>query len=785
MAIARWCGNITGGGRRPSLSCQHLSSSGLAFASALTQGLGSASAPKKIGLLQSDVPFALLKVGIDLGSPVALAYEVRCTFAFDGKIETMRIDFGQRMETATIMKKACLYLCKASSHNLAQKQEYRSIRRITIMTKAIMIARVAVMLLSCTAFAILSGGAVQAQEDDAVSAEAAKAIYKGRPYSPYADRNFPTMVLFGDTHVHTALSADAGGGGTRLLPRDAYRFARGEQVISNTGQPVKLQTPMDFFMITDHTDGMGAIVDILKGAPSIMADPIGKKLHDDFAKGGDAAGQAAKDMTAMFAQGKVPPALNYQPGNPAYRTTWEDIVAAAEEYNDPGKFSTLIAFEWTSLVKGNNLHRNVIFRDNADKTTQVLPFTTTAPTGSPDPRDLWKWLQNYEDNTGGQVLAIPHNGNLSNGMMFPEVDDFDGKKPLGADYAKTRQKWERLYEATQIKGDGEAHPLLSPTDEFADFETWDQGNLDLSEKKTPEMLPHEYARSGLKLGLELEAKLGTNPYKFGMVGASDTHTGLSTPDNDNFFGKFAQYEPSPTRAIHLSRKAGQEGGKDLYSWQYITGGLTAVWATENSRTAIWDSMHRREVYATTGPRMRVRFFGGFDFTAADAAGRNLAEVGYRKGVPMGSDISNAPAGKAASFLVFAMRDPVGANLDRVQIIKGWLDKDGKAQEKVYDVAWSGDRKLDAKGKLPPVGDTVDLSVPSWTNTIGAPEIGTMWTDPDFDPKLKAFYYARVLEIPTPRWTAYDKVKFNIIDMPKEIPLKQQERAYTSPIWYSP
>lgn len=624
---------------------------------------------------------------------------------------------------------------------------------------------------------------VSAQEIDE-PAKDATSVYKARPYSPYADRDFPTMVLFGDTHVHTALSADAGGGGTRLLPRDSLRFARGEQVISNTGQPVKLRTPFDFYMITDHSDGMGAIVDILRGAPGVVSDPIGKELHDAFAQGGAIAGQAAKRMTALFAQGQMPEALNYQPGNPAYRATWEDIVAATEEFNDPGKFTTLFAFEWTSLVKGNNLHRNVIFRDNPDRVLQVVPYTTTPPQGSPDPRDLWKWMQVYEEKTGGQALAIPHNGNLSNGMMFPLVDDFDGGKALDAEYAKSRAKWEVLYEATQIKGDGEAHPFLSPEDEFADFETWDQGNLDLSEKKKPEMLPSEYARSGLKRGLELEATLGVNPYKFGLVGASDTHTGLTTPDNDNFFGKFAQYEPNPERATHVSRKAQQEGGKDLYAWQYITSGLTAVWSTENSRTAIWDAMHRKEVYATTGTRIRVRFFGGYDFTADDALGRDLAEVGYSKGVPMGADLAKAPAAKAPSFLVYALRDPVGANLDRVQIIKGWLGEDGKAQEKVYDVAWSGDRKPDAKGKLPPVGDTVNLDIPSWTNTIGAPELGTVWVDPDFDPSTTAFYYARVIEIPTPRWTAYDRVKFDL-DLPSDIPLKTQERAYTSPIWYSP
>ena len=639
-----------------------------------------------------------------------------------------------------------------------------------------------IVSIAAMALAFLALPAV-AQEGDEPNA-LTPSIQKGRPYSPYADRSFPTNVYFGDTHVHTALSADAGGGGTRLLPRDSYRFARGEQVISNTGQPVKLRTPLDFYMITDHSDGMGAIVDILKGAPNILADPVGRRFYEAFKKGGQEAGQAAKDMTAMFAQGKVPAALNYQPGNPGFRSTWEDLIAAADEFNDPGKFTTFFAFEWTSLVKGNNLHRNVIFRDSSEKVSQIEPFTTTAPQGSPNPRDLWAWLQAYEDKTGGRVLAIPHNGNLSNGMMFPEADDFDGGKALQADYAVQRQKWERLYEATQIKGDGEAHPALSPTDEFADFETWDAGNLDLSQKKRPEMLPGEYARSGLKRGLELEAKLGTNPYKFGLVGASDTHTGLTTPDEDNFFGKFTQYEPSPERANHLSRKAQEQGGKDLYSWQYITSGLTAVWAEENTRGAIWDAMQRREVYATTGPRMRVRFFGGFDFTKEDERRRDLALIGYSKGVPMGGDLKAAPDGKPATFLIYALRDPEGANLDRVQIIKGWLDKDGKAQEKVYDVAWSGDRKPGSDGKLPPVGDTIDLSIPTWTNTIGSPELGTVWTDPDFDPSLKAFYYGRVIEIPTPRWTAYDRVKFNL-DLPEEIPLKTQERAYTSPIWYSP
>jgi len=630
--------------------------------------------------------------------------------------------------------------------------------------------------------ASLSTFCVSAQ--DYHSVEGLPNPFPDRPYSPNANRSFPTNVYFGDTHVHTALSADAGGGGTRLLPRDAYRFARGEQVTSNTGQPVRLSRPFDFYMITDHSDGMGAITDIIGGAPNILADPQGKKFNEAFNAGGEEALRAAQELVGLFGQGTLSPALNYQPGNPAYKRVWDDIIAAAEEFNNPGKFTTFIAYEWTSLVTGNNLHRNVIFRDGPERAGQIVPYTTTPPMGSTNPRDLWNWLQNYEDTVGGDVLAIPHNGNVSNGMMFAMQDDFAGGAPFDAEYAEARQKWERLYESNQIKGDGEAHPLLSPEDEFADYETWDYGNLDASEKKTPEMLPGEYVRSGLQRGLLLEEKLGTNPFKFGLVGASDTHTGLTTPDNDNFFGKFTAYEPSAERATHVSRKYA-DGTIALNAYQYITAGLTAVWATENTRGALFDSMERREVYATTGPRMRVRLFGGWTFEEADAYRRDLALVGYTKGSPMGSDLlPDVDAAGAPNFLVYALRDPMGANLDRVQIVKGWVGSDGEAREKVYDVAWSDDRKPGADGKLPPVGDTVDLSIPSWTNTIGASELGAVWNDPDFDPALRAFYYARVIEIPTPRWTAYDRVKFNL-DLPDDIPLKGQERAYTSPIWYTP
>jgi len=386
----------------------------------------------------------------------------------------------------------------------------------------------------------------------------------------------------------------------------------------------------------------------------------------------------------------------------------------------------------------------------------------------------------YEDKTGGDVLAIPHNGNLSNGLMFPMIEP-GTNTPIDRAYAETRAKWERLYEATQIKGDGETHPFLSPNDEFANFERWDKGNLDLTAAKTPDMLEFEYARSALKNGLKLEAKLGVNPFKFGMVGSTDAHTGLSAVEEENFFGKTTSSEPSPERAMHpfIKTKIGT-----IMGWEQTAAGYAAVWAAENTRESIFQAMERRETYATTGPRMLVRLFAGYDFTADDAKTRNPAIIGYSKGVPMGGDLGAAPAGKAPTFLVAALKDPIGANLDRYQIVKGWLDAQGNVHEHVYDVAWSGDRQPGPDGKLPPVGDTVDVANATWTNTIGAPELIAVWADPDFDPAQRAFYYGRVLEIPTPRWTAYDAKYFGLI-LPKEVTLKMQERAYTSPIWYSP
>lgn len=595
------------------------------------------------------------------------------------------------------------------------------------------------------------------------------------------DADYPRDVLFGDVHVHTNLSADAGGGGTRLGPDDAYRFARGEQVTSNTGQPVQLRRPYDFFAIADHSDGMGLISDILAGAPNVMSDAFGRELHEQFKQGGQAAKLAVNGLIARFAQGDIPEALNYQPGNPAYRSTWEQIVKAAEDFNDPGVFTTLIGYEWTSLVKGNNLHRVVLYRDGADKALQVEPYTATPPLGSPNPRDLWQWLAGYENSTGGKVLAIPHNGNLSNGWMYPLVDNFAGGAALDKNYAELNARWEPLLEATQPKGDGEAHPWLSPDDEFADFETWDNGNLDLSAGKTNDMLAGEYARSALRRGLELQAELGVNPYQYGMIGSSDIHTGLSTPDEDNFFGKMTHYEPSKHRATALS-KDNKALGLQRFGWQYATPGLVAVWAQSNSRDAIFDAMQRREVYATTGTRLRVRFFAGEGYDERALWSADVSGIGYSRGVPMGSELS--ARADSPQFLVYAMKDPQGANLDRVQIVKLWVDAGGESHEKIYNVAWSGERKPDAAGKLPAVGSTVDVKSATWSNSIGAAELATLWRDPDFNPAQAAAYYVRVLEIPTPRWTTYDAARLGV-ELPPEVPRTVQERAYTSPIWYQP
>lgn len=610
--------------------------------------------------------------------------------------------------------------------------------------------------------------------------------YTGKSYSPYAKQDFPSRPLWGDTHLHTAFSFDAGAFGNRLLPADAYRFARGEEVVSSTGIPAKLSRPYDWLVISDHSDNMGFFTDLIEGAPHLLADPQGKDWYDRIQNGKGV--EVAYEMISLFANQKFPEQLMYTPDMKPYKAVWQRIIKAAEDYNDPGKFTAFIGYEWTSLIKGNNMHRNVIYRDDAKRASQMVPYTTTRPLGSENPRDLYKWMTTYEEKTGGNVLAIAHNGNLSNGIMFPFEAQYDGKK-LDKEYVTQRAKWEPMYEVTQIKGDGEAHPYLSPNDEFADYETWDIGNLDSTPTiKTNDMLAGEYAREALKRGLVLEKRLGINPYKFGMVGSTDSHTSLSTAEEDNFFGKHSGAEPKPSRMEHpfLSNDKGT-----IMGWGMVASGLAAVWAKENTRESIFDAMERKEVYATTGTRMAVRFFGGWDYTPQDINSRNPAFAGYEKGVPMGGDLPALTGSKAPSFMVYALRDSIGGNLDRIQIIKGWMDKSGTTHEKVYNVAWSNNRGVGATGrtlskdgKLPAIGNTVDAKTANFTNTIGSSELRTVWVDPDFEPNLKAFYYARVLEIPTPRWSTIEAFRFGI-PIPEGAPVSTQERAYTSPIWYTP
>ena len=610
--------------------------------------------------------------------------------------------------------------------------------------------------------------------------ESAEPATAKAPYSPYADQDFPTRPLFGDTHVHTSFSMDAGAFGARLGPADAYRFGRGEQVTSSTGQPAKLSRPLDFMVVADHSDGFGFFPTLMSGDPELLATPQGRKWYD-LIKGGK-GGEAAIDIITSFGQNKLPKGFPF-PGTPAYESAWAQVIKAAEDANDPGRFTAIIGYEWTSNEKGNNLHRNIMFREGGDKAIKVEPYTTLPPAGSGNPEDLWKWMDMAEKESGSRVLAIAHNGNLSNGLMFPTTEAF-GKK-LDKDYVETRAKREKIYEVTQIKGDSETYPSLSPTDEFANFERLDAGNLDLTVAKTQDMLQHEYARQALRNGLKLKQELGTNPYQFGMIGSTDSHTALATAEESNFFGKASNMEPNPKR---ISKDFFRNFTTKLFikEWQLSSSGYAGVWAKENTRAAIFDALERRETFGTTGPRMSVRFFGGWDFTPADATAEVPARIGYAKGVPMGGELNKAPAGKAPTFLVAAMKDPIGANLDRIQIIKGWLDAKGETHEKIYDVSWSDaqTRKPGKDGKLPAVGNTVDVANASWTNSIGSSDLITQWSDPEFDAKQSAFYYARVLEIPTPRWTAYDAKYYNE-KVAEDVTMVLQERAYTSPIWYTP
>jgi hypothetical protein len=599
-------------------------------------------------------------------------------------------------------------------------------------------------------------------------------------YSPYADRRYPTRVYWGDQHLHTSHSPDAGMVGNRHGPDEAYLFARGEQLRSSTGQLVQLDRPYDWLVVSDHAEYLGLPQAFMEGDKEVLNTPTGKKWAAALKKGGKTAYEAFGEMTAELAEGKgsIPPEVVAK----LTRTIWQRAIEAAERHNKPGTFTAFTGFEWTQSIKGNNLHRIVVFRDGADRTKQVRPFSEFDGT---DPEQLWKYMADYEEKTGGRVMAIVHNSNLSCGQMF--APKTGSGKPFDKKYAALRARFEPLAEVSQSKGDSETTPLLSPTDDFADFERWNKGNIFGLVATTAEMLPFNYCRSALKLGLEYEAAIGVNPFKFGFIGGSDSHTSLSTTRAESYFGLGVVAEPKPERWKQPFIKSPLSPKLDTFMWEMAPGGLGGVWARENTREAIWEAMQRREVYCTTGPRPVVRVFGGWDFKANDLDQPDpvWVEQGYAQGVPMGGDLSRSAKGKRPVFMIKALADPDGAYLDRVQVVKGWLDGKGKTHEQVIDVAWSGDRKPDSKtGKVPSVGTTVNLKKATWTNSIGAPVLTGFWEDREFEPSQRVFYYVRVIEIPTPRWTAYDAVRFGVT-MAEYVPMTVTNRAYTSPIWYNP
>jgi hypothetical protein len=590
-------------------------------------------------------------------------------------------------------------------------------------------------------------------------------------YSPPLNEANKTNLYWGDLHVHSNYSPDSFAfGNSRLTPDNALKFARGIKVTASNGMNVQLQRPLDFLLVADHAEFIGVFPMLVSGDPVFLATDLGAQWSKLLEKNGGNIGAIIPEWLVRIQNRDYEQELSTD-----FRTSvWKEAAGFAEDHNVPGIFTAFVGYEWTSMIEGNNLHRVVLFRDDAETATELPPYSAL---DSLDPEQLWAAMERYETKTGGRVMSIPHNGNVSNGLMFA-LDDLSGK-PIDRDYAQRRARWEPIYEVTQVKGDGEAHPFLSPDDEFADFETWDQDNIARTGGKKKSMLKHEYARSALKLGMEVENSVGANPFQFGMIGATDSHTTLSTADDNNFWGKFLDSEPS------ADRMSNSMGGMLWQNWKLAASGYAAVWARENTREALFDALERKEVYATTGPRIAMRFFAGWDYDAADIHSPALADIGYSQGVPMGGHLSKGPAEGRPKFLLQALKDPDGANLDRAQIVKAWLNDKGVSQERVYDVALSDARVVDPKtGKAPAIISTVDIAQASYSNSVGAVSFSVFWEDPNFDPTQQAFYYARVIEIPTPRWTAYDAKFFNL-DPPKEIPMVTQERVYSSPIWYGP
>jgi hypothetical protein len=590
---------------------------------------------------------------------------------------------------------------------------------------------------------------------------------------------YPEQVFWGDTHLHTSNSLDAFAFGNRLGSEAALRFARGEPVTSSTGIAAQLDRPLDFLVIADHSDSLGSTRRLYEMPPEQVSDPVLRHWQELMKQGPRQSQRIIGELMALAARSAIPKAY-YELGSvESTRGIWQEHTAIVERYNEPGRFTAFVGFEYGLQPNGNNLHRVVIFRDGKERADKVLPFSSQIADANVG--KLWDYMDRYEQATGGRTLAIPHNSNVSNGLMFELVGPDGG--PMTADYARRRVAREPLVEATQIKGDSEAHPFLSPNDEFAGYGVagWELGNLPLTAAKQNTMFAGEYVREALKRGIAIEARTGVNPYRLGMIGSTDSHTSLATADDSNFFGKHPGNEPQSGRADEKM----ELGGKlSRVGWNYLASGYAAVWATANTREALFDAMMRREVYATTGPRIRVRLFGGWDFTRRDLKG-DWVRAGYGRGVPMGGELRQK-AGRAPTFIVSALKDPRGANLDRVQVVKGWVDAAGQTHEKVFDVVWSDMkiRKVAANGKVPAVGNTVDETRATYANTIGAAELTSVWRDPAFDPAQRAFYYLRVIEIPTPRWVLYDALRYGA-KPGKDVEKVQQERAYTSPIWYKP
>ncbi len=605
---------------------------------------------------------------------------------------------------------------------------------------------------------------------------------KARNIEAHAEKSgpgYPDKLLFGDTHLHTSNSVDAFGFGVKLGPEEAYRFAQGQEIKSTWGLKAKLERPLDFLVVADHSTGLGATKALYDAPAFLIRDPLLRKWHDQMHESPQGMYAVTAELINRAGTGNLPKAFRDPEKNRKNSIKiWQAQNAIAERYNQPGKFTTLIGFEYTLMPGGDNLHRVVIFRDGPGLTDRVRPFDPGVGNGKPVDQ-LWDYMDAFERSTGGKMLAIPHNSNVSGGMMFQMVGPDGG--PMTAEYARRRNAHEPLVEATQIKGDSEAYPLLSPNDEFAGFGKagWELGNLTMEHAIKSEQHAGNYVREALKRGLAIEARTGVNPYQYGMIGSTDSHTALSSGDENNFFGKHSGTEPNAHRATDAQNLGTRQG---RFGWQYLAGGYAAVWAKSNTRGAIFDAMKRREVYATTGPRMILRFFGGRDLPDSNFAS-GWEKSAYAHGVPMGGQIAGGAG--APSFLVSVLKDPIGANLDRVQIVKGWVDTSGQTREKVFDVIWSdADKRKAVAGKIPAVGNTVDIASSSYTNSIGAPQLSTRWIDPEFNPAERAFYYVRVLEIPTPRWVLFDALRYGA-KLGPGIELTSQERAYSSPIWYEP